>query len=186
MLRISIILAALSISGCAMTTAVPITDANRDIEGFRIYGAKPILIATGKNVQVTYIPNYSEVYAVRMQAFFAKNDTSIKINANGSLASIDSNLDSASALGTLLDFAEKALGKGSAGGPSVSAQIPGKGSGGFDVYDFVYDVRGNLVGMKPLLIKVGAKSAASAVASTPPPEKQGGLGFADDGMEDEG
>jgi len=181
-LRFSTILAALAISGCAATTAVPITADNPNPKGFRVYGAKPIAVVTGSSVKIDYIPNYSEAYAVRMESFFAKNETTLTINANGTLATVESNLDSAEALGKLLDFAETVLEKTIRGGAAASGEIKTDSSGALRIYDFVYDERGELIGMRsllpePVMMRAAAPASALAVApATVVPVEEGGGG----------
>ena len=68
-------------------------EAGRRINGIRIYDVKPLLVVSGTNVTLQYVPNYNRAYALRFGAFLAKNDFDASI-ANGLLTKVNANMDS--------------------------------------------------------------------------------------------
>ncbi|MEM9148135.1 MAG: hypothetical protein AAGC57_18350 [Pseudomonadota bacterium] len=160
MFRICLLATAL-LAGCAQVTAVRVTDTNPSPEGLPLYGHKPILVVTATEARVQIIPNLNERYALRIQAFLAKNHTTATFNANGTLASVDANLDTTDILGLF----EKALDKI----PVAPAASGGARSGGaVQIYEFVFNDDGTLslrqLGGAEVRAVTGTASSADAGA----------------------
>ena len=160
-------------SGCAYVTAQPVKPGDK-INGIRIYDVKPLLVISGENVTLQFVPNYNRAYALRFGAFLAKNDFQAAVS-NGILTSVHANMDSTAFIELLKVLAQK-VPEGFSG--QGGAATPGGIKDRFQVYDIVFDDAGNLVGLKPLLIeqnllKVKTASvqliAAPPVTVTPPP-----------------
>ena len=84
-------------SGCARTTVRKVTRG--DEQGVRFYRPKPYLkiSPTGKEhvvtVEIEYLPDFSEEYVVRPITGLGSNETSVELNANGTLAAMNSKTD---------------------------------------------------------------------------------------------
>ncbi|MEZ5590837.1 MAG: hypothetical protein R3F53_09090 [Gammaproteobacteria bacterium] len=98
-----------SIGGCSYTTAIPITETNKEIDGFRVYGSKPILVISDTDTKVIYVPNYSKEYAIRIGTYIAKNDTTLDIGVGSILTKVTSSMDATTPLTNLLNFAGQAV-----------------------------------------------------------------------------
>lgn len=129
-------LSALMLAGCASVTAVPITAENPVPNGIRIYGAKPILIIQGGQASVQYIPNLSEAYALRFNAFLAANDTNVTINPNGTLGGIHVNLDSTDAIPLVQPLVDRLASEGDAQSNLTGSDVR--------VFDFVFAENGTV------------------------------------------
>ncbi len=182
------LLAAALTSGCAYVTAQPVKPGDR-INGIRIYDVKPLLVVSGENVTLQYVPNYNRAYALRFGAFLAKNNFDASIS-NGILTKVTANMDSTEFIKVLTALIEKlpAPGKGFSG--PEAPETPGGIKDRFQVYDIVFDDDGNLVGLRPLLVTPNmlhvktASSAirAAAVAQRSWPQQGGGGGAGGDGV----
>lgn len=136
MFRMSLICFAF-LAGCASVTAVRVTSDNPAPEGLPVYGSKPILIVGAQSARVEIIPNLNERYALRMQAFLAKNNTVVTFRENGTLTSVDANIDSTDAISLFEKFAERITNV-----PAASGEIPA--TGGVRVFDFVFNQDGSI------------------------------------------
>ena len=104
------LLAAALTSGCAYVTAQPVKPGD-SINGIRIYDVKPLLVVSGENVTIQYVPNYNRAYALRFGAFLAKNDFEASIS-NGILTTVKANMDSTDFIEVLTALIEKIPGPG--------------------------------------------------------------------------
>ena len=137
-------------SGCAYVTAQPVKPGDK-INGIRIYDVKPLLVVSGDNVTMQYVPNYNRAYALRFGAFLAKNDFEASVS-NGILTTVKANMDSTEFIKVLTALIEKLPSPGEGfSGPRAPAS-PGGIKDRFQVYDIVFDDDGNLVALRPLLI----------------------------------
>jgi hypothetical protein len=139
---------AVVLSACAYSTAIPVHYSNTTTPGFRVYDLKPILIVNGQQITVDFIPNFNKAYAMQFGAFIAKNDFTVEMS-KGYITKLDGKLDS-TAIVPLLQELVKTLGpaltgKGMSGGAEGGVQDR------FQVYEFVFDDDGNLVGLRPLI-----------------------------------
>ena len=100
MFRISIFCLAI-LGGCANVSAVKVANFGPVPDGIPFYTQKPILVITASGANIEFIPNYNERYALRLQTFLAKNHTKVTINANGTLATVDANLDTTAVISLL-------------------------------------------------------------------------------------
>ncbi len=139
---------ALVLSACAYSTAIPVDFSNTTTPGFRVYDIKQILIVNGQTITVDLIPNYNKAYAMQFGAFIAKNDYTVEMS-RGYITKLDGKLDSTAIVPLLQDlvktFGPALTGKGMSGGAEGGVQDR------FQVYDFVFDDDGNLVGLRPLI-----------------------------------
>ena len=149
MLRVSVICLTL-LASCANVTAVRVTSDNPTPEGLPLYGSKPILIVGAQGARVEIIPNLSERYALRMHAFLAKNHAVLTFRENGTLASVDANMDSTEFISFLEKLADKVPAI-----PARSGAIPT--TGGVRIFDFVFNEDGT-VGLRE--ISAGALAVA--------------------------
>jgi len=153
-------------AGCAYVTAVPVSPHSQ-VEGIRIYEAKPILIVTGETATVQVIPNYNRAYALRFGAFLAKHNFSADFN-NAMLVKLTSDQDTTKIIDLLGKVAERLL-----PGTGTSSNTNGGAPGRFGVYDFVFDDAGNLVALRPLLdartlSRVPQSHSSRATGANPP------------------
>lgn len=175
----SFLLISLLLAGCAQITAVPVTPNNPYPDGLPFYGHKPILVVSSQGAKIEVIPNLNERYALQVHSFLAKNHSKLNLGPNGTVTSIDANLDAAS----IISFFEKALDKiptsDSSSAPLSNAQ------GDIAVYEFVFQPDGQLSLRKLLLSKMeykprtvqttpstGNKSPSDAGSVAPIPEEQ--------------
>jgi hypothetical protein len=149
MFRVATWLAISSIlSGCAYVTAVPAPPGS-NVEGIRIYDAKPILIVTETTTTVSLIPNYNRAYALKFGTFLAKNNVDVEWSSTGFLSKLSSDQDT-TAVVDLLKQAVQTFGPALTG-TAHAAQEGGGASSRFGVYEFIFDDEGNLKGLRPLL-----------------------------------
>lgn len=161
-----------AISGCAYVTAQPVKPGDK-VNGIRYYDVKPLLVVSGQNVTVQYVPNYSRGYALRFGAFLAKNDFEANVG-NGVLTSVKANMDTTALVDLLKTVADK-IPVGFSGPPAPAT--PGGVVNRFQVYDLVFDDAGNLTGLKPLVKKetlltletAGGGGGGATVAPQPKP-----------------
>ena len=99
------LLAAALAGGCAYVTAQPVKPGDR-INGIRIYDVKPLLVVSGENVTLQYVPNYNRAYALRFGAFLAKNNFDASIS-NGILTKVTADMDSTEFIKVLTALIEK-------------------------------------------------------------------------------
>ena len=140
-------------SGCAGTTAVPVSRTDTRTQGIRYYEVKPLLVlrTSDKGVaswDVIFVPNYNRGYALQFAAFLAKNDVEAEFSDGGALKKIGSKLDSTAAIDLIKLAAQVATGS-----PLKSmSPSPGRSAGPQPpaIYEFVFDDEGNLTGLRPL------------------------------------
>lgn len=164
MLRIALLATAL-LAGCAQVEVVPVTERNPDATGIRFYGPKPILVVSASGAKIEIIPNLSEEYAMRFVTFLAKNHSKVTLNANGTLAALDANMDTTAVIALL----EKAIDK-LPSFPAASDAL--RGSGDVAVYDFVFRDDGTFELRHVRTMRMGT--------AAPPDWDQGGSGGAGD------
>lgn len=168
MLRLGIFFAP-CLAGCAYVTAVPVKPGS-NVSGIRIYDVKPILIVNGQTAQVSMVPNYNRAYALQFGAFLAKNDFQVSMT-DGIVSQVHANMDSTEFIKFLSDILKTIN-----GGEGLSAPGEPKAEGGvenrFQVFDFVFDNDGNLVGLRPLINQsdlLHVKTTRVAQISVPAP-----------------
>lgn len=132
----------LFLTGCAEVTAIRATIDNPSPKGLPFYGHKPILVVSGQSAKIEIIPNLNERYALRMNAFLAKNDVHATLNTNGTLSNVKADMDTTGVISLL----EKALDKIPIA-PAASASL--KTQGEVSVYEFVFHSDGTL-SLEPL------------------------------------
>lgn len=170
------IAAMLLLPACASTTAIPVSPQDQTTPGIRVYDKKPLLFVYENAATVDFIPNYSRGYALQFTAFLAKNDVKT-VYENGSLKSLDTNLDSTEALKLIQALAEKLLGAAfPAEAPRTSGGAAGAGAL-LAVYDFEFSEDGSLVRLvriddgrlpKPRPLPPVINNAPAAGSSGPP------------------
>lgn len=168
-IRLSFFLIASLLAGCAQVTAVPVTPDNPHPDGLPFYGHKPILIVSSQGATVEIIPNLNERYALQMHSFLAKNHSKLVLGSNGTLTSMDSNLDATS----IISFFEKALDKiptdDTASAPALAAQ------GNVKVYEFVFQPNGMLSLKEILHSELEYKPGSGASTNEEPGSASGGV-----------
>ena len=133
----------LLLTGCAMTTAIPVDPNDRFTWGFRVYDSKPLLLITKGAYKLVFVPNYSKAYAVRFDAFLAKNKSKVQVDNSMITGTIDVDLDSTAAIALLQDLAKQFAPQGKATTVEDTAELVA-------IYDFVFDENGNLQGLRKL------------------------------------
>lgn len=127
--------------------------------------SRSIVMARDGVPTVVQIADPCNEYAVRFDAFLAVNDSTLKLNADGTLASLDANLDSTEAIGLVKELLGNIA-------PGVNGPLPGPRAVGerTQVYDFTRGPKGGLV-MTPLIASpvVAATSPFVAPATTEEP-----------------
>jgi hypothetical protein len=124
-------------TGCAMTTAIPVHPDDKFTWGLRVYDSKPLLFVTKTGWNVVFVPNYSKAYAVRFDAFLAKNKSKVRLD-NGTLSGdVEVDLDSTTIIPYLQNIAKQVLpGGGQGGNITETGEL-------IAVYEFVFDEQGN-------------------------------------------
>lgn len=159
----TIVLPLSAMAACADVTAIRVTDANPNVSGIPINAPMPVVVVQGGTMSIQYIPNPSEKYALRMRAFFAKNDSVVDIRPNGTVSKVDALLDSSAALEPLLEFAKAALKPPLTSGQPEREAVFGGGVNG--VYAFVFDADGTPIGLRKLgIVASGERRTAAEVA----------------------
>lgn len=133
-----IIILVAALTGCAQVSAVRVTSENPNPRGYPFYGQKPIMIVSGNQATVKTIPNLNERYALQMHAFLAKNHTKLVLNDDGTLKSVDANLDTTAAITLFENLADKIIPEG----PAKSGETNSQGT--TIVYEFVFHDDGSL------------------------------------------
>ncbi len=153
-------IALFALAGCAEVTATRVTVENPSPDGLPAYGHKPILIIGPSGAKVETIPNLNERYAVRLRAFFAKNDAEVDFSDRGFIKLVKANLDSTDALAILEKIVDKVP-----TGVTASDGLPELASAGsgISVYDFVFNADGTL--SLKLLTQDGVSLASGSAAS---------------------
>lgn len=152
--------AALVASGCATVTATPVTKKNPDPSGLRVSPARQIVMSTGAGSEVINIADPCIQYAVRFDAIFAVNNTEMNLNENGTLKSIDTELDTTKALEVIKDLVAPLV-------PGASSPISGSGAlrSEMQLFDFVCDGDGGVQAVplldQPITLHSGAMSIAT-------------------------
>lgn len=162
----SLLLTTCLLAGCAQVTAIPVTPDNPDPDGLPFFAHKPILVVSSAGARVEIIPNLNERYALQMHSFLAKNHTKFDIGPNGTVISVDANLDSAS----IISFFEKALDKVPSGDTAGSTAPESQGD--VAVYEFVFQSDGKISLRKLMLWPMEPKSQHTTPESTPPTDRQ--------------
>lgn len=104
--------ATLIVAGCANVTGTPFKNGEA-ANGVYVNGAASILVADATGVRPISIADPCYRYALNFNALLAKNVTKVMFNENGTLKSLDANLDStdfAKALPDIVDAVNKKVG----------------------------------------------------------------------------
>jgi hypothetical protein len=136
-------LLALLLTGCAITTAIPVDPNDRFTWGFRVYDSKPLLLITKGAYKIVFIPNYSKAYAVRFDAFLAKNKSKVQVDNGVITGTIDVDVDSTAAIALLQDLAKQFAPPGKPTTVEDTTDLVA-------IYDFVFDDNGHLQGLRKL------------------------------------
>lgn len=98
-----------ALGGCALTNAIPVTDANPNPEGFRVNAVSTKFVSTPNGlVPVSYSDPCTQ-YAVQFWSVFSKNESTLTLNQNGTLTSIAVKHDSTEIPLKLIEFGTEAL-----------------------------------------------------------------------------
>lgn len=133
-------------TGCAWTTTSPVSYGDRETEGVRVYDPKPLLVVTERSTGIVLVPNFERGYAIRFQAFLAKNSLSLKTD-EGVLTAFTSEVDTTPFLTSLLSLGQEALEQArylGALGETVTGSIREMEG----VYQFVFSANGELLGLR--------------------------------------
>lgn len=143
------------LAGCANVSAVKVANYGSVPNGIPFYTQKPILIISSSGAKIEFIPNYNDRYALQLHTFLAKNHTKVSLNANGTLASVDANLDTTAVISLL----EKALDKI----PAFStASDTLSSTGGIKVYEFVFHDDGSISLRRILSEKIASSGGGTS------------------------
>lgn len=93
MIFIRSILALSLLGGCALTTATPVTKDNPNPSGFIVNGTTTKIVAAGNQLTPITFSDPCSRYAVKFWAIFAENESKLNLNANGTMASLETKLD---------------------------------------------------------------------------------------------
>ena len=149
-MRITILISlVLSLTACAYTTSKPIK-YERDMKssGFVYYDPKPILLINDNVAEIKFVPNFERAYAVRFNAFLAKNNVTLDIS-NGLLSKVNSALDSTGFLTLVQGATTEALKAGKQISEAFGETAEGEKT---EIYEFEFSEEGKLVGLKPIKI----------------------------------
>lgn len=147
-MKIVILLFTAIISGCSITTAVPVKYSDSKTEGFRIYDPKPLLVITDKQASIVFVPDYTRGYAVKFKAYLAKNKSKM-VASNGAMTEINADIDSTGVLDLLSSLGQEAL-KQAKTLSALGADVTGTISNKQGIYEFNFDVQGNFTGLTKL------------------------------------
>ncbi len=141
---------AMAIAGCAGVTAVPAPPGST-VQGIRIFEQKPLLIVSGQQISVAFVPNTSRAYALQFYSFLAKHDLTAGFSASGSLSNLTSNQDTTAVAVALVNLVSKAVETGNSLGTAFSGTSATTLNERVQVYDFVFDDNGALIQLRPLI-----------------------------------
>lgn len=143
-----------TLEGCAYVEAkkMALTATAEDFDGgFPYFMKKPLLIVSNATVNVIWVDDHTNFWAVKIGAVLAKNKSKVEFGNNGSLSKIDADLEDDAIAIKFLDFASNALGEAMKAG-LLSGSVNGMGqTGKFQIFDFEYDQFGNILRLKPLI-----------------------------------
>jgi hypothetical protein len=140
----------LALAGCAGVTAVPAPPGS-PVQGIRIYEQKPLLIVSGLQISVVFVPNTSRAYALQFYSFLAKHDLTANFTPSGSLSILTSNQDTTAVAVALVNLVNKAVEKGTSIGTAFSGTSAPTLNERVQIYDFVFDDNGELSQLRPLI-----------------------------------
>lgn len=159
--------AALWASGCAYVTSVPVTDENPNPQGFVQYEVMPILVVSGGQPSIKYIPDFNKKRVVQFGAFLAKNDLILTLRDNGTIETVDAKLDATAPVDGLFQIANRLLDSSIPEAPAASGAV--NSGGDVRIFAFQFDDAGNLIGLRELShIPMGAVATPAAVGPLQP------------------
>lgn len=140
----------LIISACSYVTAVP-TTKYAPTEGIPIPTVKPLLVISGGQASILFVPNMNRTYALRFGSFLAKHEFSADLQ-NGMLTKLSSKQDGTDVPIALIKLVQAAVEKGVPIGAAFSGQVNDAAGGGLvQVYDIIFSEEGDFIALKPLL-----------------------------------
>lgn len=156
-----------TLGGCAMTTAVPITKDKPIRNGFLVNATSTIFVQDAKGLRPVTYADPCKRYAVRFWAIAAKNKSTLTLSESGTLVSIATDLDSTDVPLKALEIGEKLVDKIPEGFNATSNPASGIDS---NVRYFDIECRENgksyLTQAKSFLPSVGSTSSAVAVTGS--------------------
>ncbi|MDP2803960.1 MAG: hypothetical protein Q8O26_18970 [Phreatobacter sp.] len=173
---IAILASTMVLGACARVTAVPAPPGS-DVHGIRVYEQKPLLVVSGQQVSVTFVPNTNRAYALQFSSFLAKHDLTAAFTPSGAMSSLTSNQDTTAVAVALVNLVQKAVEVGRPIGGAFSGTSAPTLNERLQVYEFVFDDGGNLIQLRPLinqndLIRLPRQRTAQAFTGTPPGTNQ--------------
>lgn len=160
------------LSGCAYFTVQPIEPGDNSTKGLRVYDVKPLLVVSSKGADVITVPDPSRAYAVRFGTFLAKHDVDLELG-NGVLTKIGSKQDSTDVPLKLIDLVTEAVKSGNPLGAAFSKSALEEGD--LAIYEIIFDLRGNITDLKPLLRQddfIRIRSSKSSTSTSPTKKKK--------------
>ncbi|MEC3863157.1 hypothetical protein VK792_17830 [Mesobacterium sp. TK19101] len=136
------------LSGCAYVTSVPVTADNADARGLVHYEVMPVLVVSGGQANIEYLPDRNKKRVLQFGAFLAKNDMKITLREDGTLATVNSNMDATASVGGLFEIANKIVEAALPSAPAAAGSVDGAGD--VRIFAFVFDDDGALVGLREL------------------------------------
>ena len=166
------LLAVCIVGGCAQTTATQVTKENPNPAGFLVNASSTMIIRDSAGVRALTFPDPCTRYAVNFNAVFAKNKSTLTLNQNGTLGSVEVDLDSTEVPLKLLELADGVLER-SAGFPAASGRTNTVASDLvlFDI-ECGEDGRPSLVHHKTIAAPI--MSPVQPAISSPTPKDKGG------------
>jgi hypothetical protein len=158
-------------AACTYVTAVP-TSPNNPAEGIPIPTVKPMLVVSGGQASILYVPNPNRSYALRFGSFLAKHDFNFDLQ-NAMLSKMDSKQNSTEVPIALINLISKAVEKGTPIGAAFSGQANDAAGGPIQVYDLIFSDDGDLIGVRPVLnpqdfIRMPKSAITRQAPQTPP------------------
>lgn len=139
-----------AVAGCAYVSSKPVASDSKE-EGLRYYEPKPLLVVSGSQASVIFVPNYSKAYALRFGTFLAKHDLTAEFQS-GMLSKITSNQDSTALSLAILATVNKALDTGKPIFSAFSDKSADAKAQKFQVFEILFDEQGNVSKLKALLV----------------------------------
>lgn len=156
------------LGGCALTTATPLTEDNPNPSGFVVNGTTTKLVAAGDQLVPVSFPDPCSRYAVSFWGVLAKNESTLKVNTDGTLQEIAVNLDSTEVPIKLIEVAGDLVGQALNPVDQTSGE---EGTGSLGPSLVVYGIECDADGQARLVLEgvADASSSAAPTGGTPAP-----------------
>lgn len=144
-----------SLYGCSYLEAkkIPIGAKSSEYEGFPFYMKKPLLVVNNTAVNVIWVDDRTNLWAIKVGAVLAKNKSAIELGNSGAPSKINADLEDDAIALKFLDLASSAL-QETLKAKLLGDTATGSGeTGKFQIFDFEYDNDGNITRLKPLITK---------------------------------